>query len=327
MTWYLQADDEPEKFAGDTPVDGGESQRDTHENVFKEEHDALINSDAVVKEKASRENLRRFVESEVERIRPRQEQYEAQQAAREASRADARQKAKDRLAAARAASEEQKAKRDAERTEREASLKDQAAAKSNREQGTKSKTGGSDKSYTALAKARILLERAKDMVNTAYEKKRSEGEEIEKEIKDIETRLRHIKEEIADGRRDLSGTRDIYRRGLSEERPDAKKRFEESKKEMLQAEQKLRFEESSQKRSQLRLRAQLQKVSYTEKELKKLVDKVERARLNRSDPIGELLQMEPELRRNRVNLPLGDLARQQALVRQYKTLYGEDAAA
>jgi|GEM_PF-4750352 len=304
MHW-LQADDDttPDRFAGDTPVDSESSQRDTREDVFKREHDQLINSEAVQTEKASRENLRRFVESEVERIKPRQEQYEAQQAARAARRDEARQKSKDRAASARAASEDRRAQREEERKEREAKVTDFAEAKRKRALGQVSKQGGEEKSYTARAKAAFYIDKIKSLVNAKYQDQLSDVKEAERSIKGTEVRLRDIKREISSLRLQMSKIRGTYERELMRDDMRAKQHFEQAKKEQLHHEQELRYEESRQKRTQLQLKAQLQKDTYELKELKKLSDKVERARLNRTDPLGELQKLHTELSRYKINLP------------------------
>jgi hypothetical protein len=310
MLW-LRADeddtpDPADRTVGDTSL--GEKSTDTKEDVFKAEHDRAMRDALEVSKR--REAFYEVQAANVESYRPRREAKVAKKVQREtdrqAAREVARAKALERVEATRAAAAERKAKRDAERAEREGNGgKVLSFADGKRKREEMNKQGGSDKGYVAISKARVVLEKAKAMVETAYQNKLNEQEKAEDRLDMIEARLKEIKREIKDEDLDIADERQTQRRGLMDEDPRAVRDFERAKKEALVAKQKLGFEQSRLKVEQIRMRAIIQKNAFPVKELKQLLDKVERARL-KSNPIDELLRLETELRRNRVILPLCD---------------------
>ncbi|MFO0705133.1 MAG: hypothetical protein U0517_04230 [Candidatus Andersenbacteria bacterium] len=303
MIWLLRADNDntpPERIAEDTPL--GEKSTDTREDVFKREHDALINSEAVQKEKASRENLRRFVESEVERIKPRQEQFAAQQAASEARREEARQKAKERAAAARAAADEQRA-------EREAKVTGFADAKRKRAEGAEAKTGGELKSYAKRSRAVYYIQQVRTEVDRRYDEMEREVDEADGRIKEIERELRKLTERGRESRHDFGEETRRVKRDVRtvEDQQNLTREVTKLRKELMNEGSDIRIEGNRLRAEKARLQATLNRKRTDLKLFKRLADQVKRVYENRNstltDPLEELAKLHAELRRYKINLP------------------------
>lgn len=304
MTWFLQQadDDAPDRFAGDTPVDSEGSQRDTREDVFKREHDELINSEAVQQEKSSRENLRRFVASEVERIKPRQEQYEAQQAARQARREQERQRSRDRAEAARLASEERRAQRQAEREEREG-----GATKNGRANALTSKQGGELKSYAKKSRAVYFIQQIRTDVERRYEELERDLHEQEKRTKEIDRELRDFSEEARDARHDFGEESRTLRRTSEASESDITREVGKKRQELFKQNAQLKLKANRLRAEKARLQATLNTKRTELKRFKRLVEQIRRVYENRNstltDPFTELERLHSELRRYKIYLP------------------------
>ena len=296
MIWLLRADDTggpADRTVGDTAL--GNKSTDTKEDVFTQEHNRAV-ADALRVEQ-QREKFVQSQRSRIEKYQPIRERSEAMRAAREERKNRDEQRRRERSDAAR----ERQDKREEEQSGRSSSTNGtHGGVKSARDTA---KEGGQEKSYQARSKANYFITRIKSLIGQQYSALEAQIKSDSKTIRANEDRLRQIKGEKSKLRIDIGKARDTYRQQLRVDAVSAKREFDRTKKDALANEQKLKLEESRIKRAQQELKVSLQKRDNNLKELKKLVDKVERARLDRNDPIGELDKLHTELSKYKINLP------------------------
>lgn len=298
MTWLLQDEDDRPDPSDRTIEDvaAGEKTTETHEDVFKREHDRTIED--ALKVRRQREEFR---EAQLERI----ESYQARKEQRGSIR-------RQQLLEQAAKREEARAKETARQVERKeaeekAKVMSLAEEKKKREKDASAKQGG-DKPFAVQNQAARYIEKIRHEVHSRYSEMERGVHETEQRIKEIEKKTRDLTNQSRESRFDFGKETRKVKRELADERPATVTREVNKLREQLYKQGAAIRSQSAKLRSErASLTAQLNRDRTALKQFKRLVDKVDRVYTNRNstltDAFKELDQLHGELERYKIRLP------------------------
>lgn len=311
MLEFLQLPDEPDdskpqRFATDVPL--GEKAADTVEDEFRRQHDALINSEAVEREKEITRQFRLAQEERVEAYRPFKQrkaelraerilQDEQRRAASLERREEARRAAKERSASAVDSKQPQGAK-----------IFDFAEEKKKKLMAAKSTTGGQNKPYVRSARATYFLEQVRAKINERYDEMedaiiamQARTKEIDKEIKELSDKARTTRHEFGEK------VKEVRRPQLGVLTSDTTREVTRLRTQLFKEGASIRTQTSRLRSEKANLNARINTKKSELIRFKRLVDQTRRIYDNRnsrlSNTYADLERLHDELRRWHIYLP------------------------